>query len=92
MRLPDQIPTGARLVVRVAEAPDQPNGRMAFRDYIGHVRSWNGRTLAVTRDATANGRRPEQEVSIDASTIVALKPIPERRKGAMAPGSAEDPA
>lgn len=52
--------------------------RMKFRDYVGHVRSWDGQTLEMTRDAAANGSRPEQRVSIPADTIVTVKPVPER--------------
>ena len=51
---------------------------MKFRDYVGHVRSWDGHTLEMTRDAAANGSRPEQRVSIDVETIVTIKPVPER--------------
>ena len=32
----------------------------------------------MTRDAAANGSRPEQRVSIDVETIVTIKPVPER--------------
>lgn len=32
----------------------------------------------MTRDAAANGSRPEQRVSIPADTIVTVKPVPER--------------
>ena len=32
----------------------------------------------MTRDAAANGSRPAQDVSIDATSIAILKPVPER--------------
>ncbi|KAB8286707.1 DUF6725 family protein [Bifidobacterium avesanii] len=76
--IPEHIPTGARVVVRTAIGVDPADGRMKFRDYVGHVRAWNGVTLELTRDAAANGSRPAEEVSIDARTIVRLKPVPER--------------
>lgn len=79
MPLPATIPQGARLMVRTLDGVDAQTGRQQFRDYIGHVRSWDGMTLAITRDPAANGSRPAQEVEIDRSRIVALKPIPERR-------------
>ena len=40
MTLPRQIPTGARVVVRVTEGVDPTDHRMKFRDYVGHVVSW----------------------------------------------------
>lgn len=61
-----------------AEGVDPKDQRMKFRDYVGHVRSWDGQTLEMTRDAAANGSRPEQRVSIPADTIVTVKPVPER--------------
>ena len=61
MTLPRQIPTGARVVVRVTEGPWIPTDhRMKFRDYVGHVVSWDGYTLELVRDAAANGSRPAQ--------------------------------
>lgn len=66
-------------MVRVYDGVDGQDGRMKFRDYIGYVRSWDGQRLELTRDAAANGSRPEQEVSLEADTIVTVKPIPERR-------------
>ena len=79
MPLPNRIPAGSRIVVRVSEGSDPADGRTKFRDYVGHVRSWDGHMLELTRDAAANGSRPAQQVTIDASTIVRLKPVPERR-------------
>lgn len=79
MSLPNRIPAGARIVVRVSEGVDSVDGRMKFRDYVGHVRFWDGHTLELIRDAAANGSRPAQHVTINASTIVRLKPVPERR-------------
>ncbi|MDF7664105.1 hypothetical protein PT282_05450 [Bifidobacterium sp. ESL0763] len=79
MPLPARIPRGARLVARTLDGVDARTGRPQLRDYIGHVRSWDGETLAITRDAAANGSRPEQEIEIPRGRIVALKPIPERR-------------
>lgn len=78
MSLPERIPAGARVVVRIAEGIDPADGRMKYRDYVGHVRSWDGETLEMTRDASANASRPEQEVALRAASIARLKPIPER--------------
>lgn len=66
------------IVWRTCEGVDPKDQRMKFRDYVGHVRSWDGQTLEMTRDAAANGSRPEQRVSIPADTIVTVKPVPER--------------
>ena len=60
MPIPNEIPAGARIVVRTCEGVDPKDQRMKFRDYVGHVRSWDGQTLEMTRDAAANGSRPEQ--------------------------------
>lgn len=54
--------------------------KIEYHDAIGHVISWDGETLHLMRDAAANGSRPEQEMFIDARTIVRLKPIPERKR------------
>lgn len=78
MTLPRQIPTGARVVVRVTEGVDPTDHRMKFRDYVGHVVSWDGYTLELMRDAAANGSRPAQNVTIHQEQIATLKPIPER--------------
>ena len=78
MALPRQIPSGARDVVRVIEGVDPADGRTKFRDYVGHVLAWDGTTLELSRDAAANGSRPQQHVTIDADTIATLKPVPER--------------
>ena len=78
MPIPNEIPAGARIVVRTCEGVDPKDQRMKFRDYVGHVRSWDGQTLEMTRDAAANGSRPEQRVSSPADTIVTVKPVPER--------------
>lgn len=80
MHLPESIPVGARLVVRLYAGEDTVSQRMTYRDVLGHVRSWNGRQLEITRDAAANGSRPEQHLVIDAQDIAVLKPIPERRR------------
>ncbi|AYZ22225.1 hypothetical protein AC069_01770 [Gardnerella vaginalis] len=53
--------------------------KIEYHDAIGHVISWDGATLHLMRDAAANGSRPEQEMFIDARTIVRLKPVPERK-------------
>lgn len=79
MRIPSTIPVGARVVVRVLDGIDSTTGRAQYRDFVGHVRSWDGHTLAMTRDAAANGSRAQQDVTIAADTIVRLKPVPERR-------------
>lgn len=78
MPIPNEIPVGARIVVRTLEGVDPTDHRMKFRDYVGHVRSWDGQKLEMTRDAAANGSRPEQRVTIPADEIVTIKPVPER--------------
>lgn len=72
------IPTGARVVVRTSLGIDPIDGREKYRDFVGHVRNWDGTTLELTRDAAANGSRPAEDVSIRAADIVRLKPVPER--------------
>ena len=62
MPIPNEIPAGARIVVRTCEGVDPKDQQ----------------TLEMTRDAAANGSRPEQRVSIPADTIVTVKPVPER--------------
>ena len=57
MPIPNEIPVGARIVVRTLEGVDPTDHRMKFRDYVGHVRSWDGQKLEMTRDAAANGSR-----------------------------------
>ncbi|WEV66301.1 MULTISPECIES: DUF6725 family protein [unclassified Bifidobacterium] len=79
MPLPKSIPAGARLMVRTLDGRDERTGRQQFRDFLGHVRSWDGKTLCITRDPAANGSRPAQDVDIPRERIVALKPIPERK-------------
>lgn len=78
MRLPETIPEGARVVVRAYDGVDGRTGRQQYRDYVGHVLSWDGHVLELMRDATANGSRPEQHVSLAADGIARLKPVPER--------------
>lgn len=77
--LPATIPQGARIVVRTDAGIDERTGRRTYRDFLGHVVSWDGTTLVLDRDPSADGRRPAAQVTIDASSIVRLKPIPERR-------------
>lgn len=79
MTLPRQIPAGARVVVRITDGIDPVDHRMKFRDYVGHVVSWDGYTLEMVRDAAANGSRPAQNVTIHQEQIATLKPVPERR-------------
>lgn len=89
--LPEFIPVGARIVVRTykiaqlgggerLQATDSSAQKIEYHDAIGHVISWDGETLHLMRDAAANGSRPEQEMFINARTIVRLKPIPERKR------------
>ncbi|MBT1175513.1 hypothetical protein JS530_08400 [Bifidobacterium sp. LC6] len=80
MTLPRQIPVGARVVVRITDGVDPADGRMKFRDYVGHVTSWDGYTLEMVRDPAANGSRPAQNVTIHQEQIATLKPVPERPK------------
>lgn len=47
MTLPRQIPAGARVVVRITDGIDPVDHRMKFRDYVGHVVSWDGYTLSL---------------------------------------------
>ena len=49
MPIPNEIPVGARIVVRTLEGVDPTDHRMKFRDYVGHVRSWDGQKLEMTR-------------------------------------------
>ena len=42
MRLPERIPVGARVVVRITDGVDECTGRHQYRDYVGHVRAWDG--------------------------------------------------
>ena len=70
MAIPNEIPANARVVVRVSEGVDPTDHRMKYRDYVGHVTSWDGHTLDMIRDAAANGSRPEHRVTIDADTII----------------------
>ena len=79
MTLPRQIPAGARVVVRITDGIDPVDRRMKFRDYVGHVVSWDGYTLEMVRAAAANGSRPAQNVTIHQEQIATLKPVPERR-------------
>ena len=79
MTVPRQIPAGARVVVRITDGIDPVDHRMKFRDYVGHVVSWDGYTLEMVRDAAANGSRPAQNVTIHQEQIATLKPVPERR-------------
>lgn len=67
-------------MVRTLDGRDAQTDRQQYRDFIGHVRSWDGRTLSITRDPAANGSRPAQDVDIARERIVALKPIPERKQ------------
>lgn len=85
MSLPQYIPTGVRLVIRTRESRDQTTGRWQFRDYIGHVVSWDGEELVLRRDPSANGSRPAQVVSLRADSIARLKPIPERNQAQRQP-------
>lgn len=77
-RLPRKIPAGSRVVVRTFDGTSPASGRTQYRDYVGHVISWNGDTLEMLRDESANGRRAAQIVSLAACDIVRLKPVPER--------------
>lgn len=79
MPLPHTMPTGARIMVRTFDGVNEVTHRQEYRDYIGHVISWDGQTLHLMRDAAANGSRPEMPVDISADNILVLKPIPERR-------------
>lgn len=77
--IPSKIPQGARIVVRTDAGIDERTGRRTYRDFLGHVVSWDGTTLVLDRDPSADGRRAAERVRIHAAQIVRLKPIPERR-------------
>ncbi|KAB8301807.1 hypothetical protein DSM100238_0126 [Bifidobacterium apri] len=87
--LPRVIPRGARIVVRTTAGTDSRTGRMTYRDYVGHVEHWDGSTLTMIRDAAANGSRPQEQVSIEAESIVRLKPVPERPRAAARHGESD---
>ena len=82
MPIPNEIPVGARIVVRTLEGVDPTDHRMKFRDYVGHVRSWDGQKLEMTRDAAANGglNRDDQAGAgtfhDSATSVVAYLPLP----------------
>ena len=88
MPIPNEIPVGARIVVRTLEGVDPTDHRMKFRDYVGHVRSWDGQKLEMTRDAAANGSRPDSRrrnrddqagagtFHDSATSVVACLPLP----------------
>lgn len=79
MPIPNEIPVGARIVVRTLEGVDPTDHRMKFRDYVGHVRSWDGQKLEMTRDAGGRTAHvPSSVVTIPADEIVTIKPVPER--------------
>lgn len=82
LTLPQQIPAGARIVVRtykIIEDTHTHAQKIEYHDAIGHVLEWDGITLHLLRDPAANGTRAAQEMFIDAKTIARLKPIPERK-------------
>jgi hypothetical protein len=80
MQLPRTIPQGSRIVVRQKLGIDPSDGREKFSDVIGHAVEWDGKELVIDRDPTPDGRRPGKCITIGADTIVALKPVPERKK------------
>ena len=85
--LSSHIPSGSRIVVRIADGIDERSGRRQYRDFIGHAVSWDGTELNLHRDASANGSRPAEDIVIPARIIVRMKPVPERRHlSAAAPG------
>ena len=99
MALPNRIPAGARIVVRVSEGVDPADGRVKFRDYVGHVRSWDGRTLellrtgttpAAARDIAANhGRaRPGRDGHIDFDALTRTV-LSSRRRVTVSPRRAD---
>jgi hypothetical protein len=53
---------------------------MKYSDYLGHVVSWDGSTLHLTRDPSRDGTRPAQDVCLSAEQILVIKPVPERRE------------
>lgn len=80
MELSHIIPPHTRVVVRtVLPEKDPYTQRSLYSDYIGHVVNWDGKILQLNRDASGNGRRPAEEISIPADIIVRIKPIPERK-------------
>lgn len=79
-QLPKHIPTGIRVVVRRSAGIDKESGRTILRDAVGHVINWDGSTLTLLRDESANGARPAQIITIEGKSIVRIKPVPERPK------------
>lgn len=79
-QLPKHIPTGIRVVVRRSAGIDEKSGRTILRDAVGHVINWDGSTLTLLRDESANGARPAQIITIEGKSIVRIKPVPERPK------------
>ena len=80
--LPQQIPAGARIVVRtytIIEDNNDGTQKIEYHDAIGHVLEWDGIILHLLRDPAANGTRAAEEMFIDAKTIYRLKPMPERK-------------
>ena len=61
MTLPRQIPAGARVVVRITDGIDPVDHRMKFRDYVGHVVSWDGYTLEMVRRRQWFAPGPERD-------------------------------
>lgn len=72
------IPQGLRIVVRIREKTGLEN-RDQYRDFVGHVLSSTDDFIIMQRDASANGTRPSQIVTLRAHEIVRIKPVPERR-------------
>lgn len=79
MILPQEIPTGARISIRIPAGIDEIDGRMKYSHFVGHVISWDGATLEFERDASRDGARAAQKMTIPADSICALKPVPERK-------------
>ena len=81
MTLPRQIPAGARVVVRITDGIDPVDHRMKFRDYVGHVVSWDGYTLAAQHatPAVTQGHKEfggERECHLRSSTAISTPSSP----------------
>ena len=83
MTLPRQIPAGARVVVRITDGIDPVDHRMKFRDYVGHVVSWDGYTLEMAAQhatpAVTQGHKEfggERECHLRSSTAISTPSSP----------------
>jgi len=74
------IPIGARVTVRVEAGIDPRDHRMKYSHFMGHIVQWDGQVLTLDRDPSRDGSRPVQRLTLDATRIRVVKPIPKRRE------------